>query len=237
MALLHAIKVAAKVVLVQISLLYLLGHLTLAFARLLGILQLQAVLVHGESHGLKHSIVRVYIDMEICGKTHLDALIVESQACANSVVESFTGLPRGVNIADLLALHVSMLAVQSSFNDAIADGLGDNVLGRLFATKVEADADVAQGNARVRQRHHADAGLDDVLTQTENQAVGAVAAEGVGVISNDGLEVLNLANPDGLDKEEVRVQRELQSGLAEGRSLGDIAHQQFNHQQKLGRRL
>jgi len=49
---LHALKLAAKVVFVQVALLDLLGHLSLPLARLLSALQLQPVLVHGEAHCL-----------------------------------------------------------------------------------------------------------------------------------------------------------------------------------------
>lgn len=50
---LDAIEVSTQVVLVQIALLYVICHLTLALACLLRILELEAVLVHGEAHGLE----------------------------------------------------------------------------------------------------------------------------------------------------------------------------------------
>lgn len=54
----HALKVAAKVILVKIAVLNLLGHLPLALTSLLGILQFEAVLVHGETHSLVWVLVR-----------------------------------------------------------------------------------------------------------------------------------------------------------------------------------
>ena len=59
---LHALELAAEVVLVQIAVLYLLGHLTLALPCFLGILQLESVLVHREAHclgGIRLANVRV----------------------------------------------------------------------------------------------------------------------------------------------------------------------------------
>lgn len=49
---LDTVKVSAKVILIQITLLNLLCHFALAFSCFLRILQLKSVLVHRESHGL-----------------------------------------------------------------------------------------------------------------------------------------------------------------------------------------
>lgn len=49
---LNAIIVPAQVVLVKIALLYVVGHLALALASLLGVLELETMLVHREAHGL-----------------------------------------------------------------------------------------------------------------------------------------------------------------------------------------
>jgi hypothetical protein len=51
-AALHAVKVAAEVVLVQIALLDLLSHLPFALACFLGVLEFESMLVHGEAHCL-----------------------------------------------------------------------------------------------------------------------------------------------------------------------------------------
>ena len=52
---LQALKIAPEVVLVQVALLDLLGHLTLTLSGLLGVLKLEAVLIHGETHGLPNT--------------------------------------------------------------------------------------------------------------------------------------------------------------------------------------
>lgn len=51
--LLHALKIATQVVFIQVTLLNLFGHFSLAFPCLLGILKLETMLVHGESHCLQ----------------------------------------------------------------------------------------------------------------------------------------------------------------------------------------
>lgn len=49
---LHALEVSTHVIIVQVALLNLVGHLPLAFSGFLGVLQLESVLVHGETHSL-----------------------------------------------------------------------------------------------------------------------------------------------------------------------------------------
>lgn len=68
---------------------------------------------------------------------------MKSQACSDTVVEGLARLSCSIDISDLLALHVSMLAVERSLNHTVANSLGDNVLGRLLTTEVQADANVA----------------------------------------------------------------------------------------------
>lgn len=48
----NTIKVATKVIVIEIALLNLLSHLSLTLARLLSILELEAMLVHWETHSL-----------------------------------------------------------------------------------------------------------------------------------------------------------------------------------------
>ena len=79
--------------------------------------------------------------------TNLDALVMKSQARPDPVVERLARLARGVHIPNLFALHVSPLPVQRRLDDTVPDGLGHNILGRLLASQVQADADVAEGNA------------------------------------------------------------------------------------------
>lgn len=165
---------------------------------------------------------------------YLDALVMQSQASSDTVVKGLTGFSCSIDIADLLALHVSMLAIQRSLNHTIANCLSDNVFSRLLATEMQANANIAERNARVRQRHHADTRLDDVLAQTQNQRVGAIAAERLGVIGNSRLKVFQIAHADSLHQEEVRVEGVLERRLAEGGAVGNVAHEQLDNEQKLG---
>lgn len=152
-------------------------------------------------------------------------------------MECFRWLTRCIYITSLLALHKAMLAVQRRLNNTVPDGLGHDVFRALLTSQMQAYADVAQGDARVRQGHHADASLDDVLSQSQNQRIGAVSSEGVGMICDGRLEVLQVADTDCLHQKEVRVQSLLHRSNTEGGAVRDITHQQLNDQQKLGRRL
>lgn len=49
---LHAFKLSSQVVFIQVSILYLLGHFALALTSLLGILEFESMLIHGEAHSL-----------------------------------------------------------------------------------------------------------------------------------------------------------------------------------------
>lgn len=171
------------------------------------------------------------------GETYLDTLIMQSQTSTNTIMESLSRLASGIHVPDLLALHEAALPVQRGLDDAVPDRLGDNVLGALLTTELQANANVAQRDAAVAETHHADAGLDDVLAQAQDQAIGAVAAERVGVLGDDRLKVLEVADAHGAHEQEVRVQRDFHCRLAEGGAVGDVAHQQLDNQQKLGRRL
>lgn len=44
--------------------------------------------------------------------------------------------------------------------------LGDNVLSIFLAVEEELETNVLEGDARVRERHHADTSLDDVVSKT-----------------------------------------------------------------------
>lgn len=167
-------------------------------------------------------------------KTYLDALVVQVETGPDSVVECLARLARRVHVANLLALHEPSLAIERGLDNAIPDGLGDNVLGALLGTQVEADADVAKRDAAVAQAHHADARPNDVLPQTENECVGTVTAERVGVIGDDHLKILEVADPYSLDEEEIWVQSSLHRWLPERRTVGDVAHQQLHHKEQLG---
>lgn len=66
---LDAVKVTAEIILIQVTLLYLLRHLALALSGLLGVLELQPVLVHGESHSLvTHPLVQLHKILQCTGE-------------------------------------------------------------------------------------------------------------------------------------------------------------------------
>ena len=77
-----------------------------------------------------------------------------------------------------------------ALNDAVADRLTNDVLRVFLRVEVELDADVAQRDARVREREPAHAGLDDVLPQVSDERVGPVPLELARVFREDGLEVV-----------------------------------------------
>lgn len=66
----------------------------------------------------------------------------------------------------------------AALNDAISDSLPYDVLGVFFRVEVELDTDVAQGDAGVGEGEMPDPGLDDVLAEAEDKAVGLVGFEG-----------------------------------------------------------
>jgi hypothetical protein len=156
------------------------------------------------------------------GKTSLDTL-----------VEHFTGLLGGVDIAHILALHISILVVQHGLDHTIPNSFADNILCRLFAVQAEPQTDVAQGNAGVREGHHADTGLDDILAEAKDQGIGTVAVERHAVCLDDLLETLEIANTDGLDQQKVRMHGAFECRLPEDGSVGDVSHQQLHHDQQL----
>lgn len=127
---LQTLKVTTRIVIVNVTVLDLLGQLALPFPSLLRILQLQAMLVHGVAHGL-------------------DALVVQCQAGPDALVERLARLTGRVNVASHLSLHEALLVVDRSLNYPVADRLGHNILSRLLALQAETDADVAEGDARV----------------------------------------------------------------------------------------
>ena len=83
-----------------------------------------------------------------------------------------------------------------ALDDAVADRLADDVLRVLLRVEVELDADVAQRDARVREREPAHAGLDDVLPQTHDEGVRLVGRELRLVFFERGLELLERSGSD-----------------------------------------
>lgn len=211
---LQALEVACRIVIVNVTILDLLGQLALALPGLLGVLQLQPVLVHWVAHGL-------------------DALVVQGQASPDAVVERLARLASGVDVSRLLRLHKALLVVDRGLDDTVADSLCNNVLCRLFALQTKANADVTERDARVRERQHANARLDDVLSQTQNQCVGLVLVEDLGICLNDLEEALQITDTNRLHQTEVWLQSTLQAGLAEDVTFGNVTHEQLDDDQKL----
>jgi hypothetical protein len=156
--------------------------------------------------------------------SYLDAFIVQCETGSDPVMECLARLPRSIDVSDFLALHEAALPIQCGLNDAISNGLCDNILGGFFTAEVETDTDVSKGYSGVRQRHHADARLDDILPQSQNQGICPVSAEGICMVGDRCLEIFQVANANGLYEEKVRVQGEFQSWLSEGGTVGDVAH-------------
>ena len=80
-------------------------------------------------------------------------------------VERDLRLARRVHVAHLATLHETLLVVNDSVNDAVANRLGDDVLGVFFRVEVELGRDVAERDATVRERDGAQGRLDDVVTE------------------------------------------------------------------------
>ena len=167
-------------------------------------------------------------------RTYLDALIVKGETSPDAVVESLTRLPRGIDVANLLALHVAPLPVQGCLDYSVTDCLGHYILGALLRAQMQANANVTKRNAAVTEAHHTNACLDHVLSQAKDQGIGTVAPERVRVVRDGRLKILKVTNTDGLDQKEVRMQSRLHCLLTECSSVGNVTHQQLNNEQQLG---
>jgi hypothetical protein len=152
-------------------------------------------------------------------------------------VERLARLAGRVNVSSHLCLHEALLVVDRCLYHAVADRLGYNVLGRLFALQTEADANVTERDTRVGQRQHTDASLDDILSQAEDQGVSAVLLESRRVRLHNLQESLQITDSDSSDEAEVWLEGALEAGLAEDVALGNVAHEQLDHNQQLHRGL
>lgn len=59
--------------------------------------------------------------------------------------------------------------------------LGYDVFRILLAVQLQLEADVAERNARVRERNHADTGFYDVVTETFEKEFGIVSRKNKGL--------------------------------------------------------
>ena len=109
--------------------------------------------------------------------------------------------------------------VHRGINDAIFDGLGDDVLGILLAIQSKLDANIAEGDAGIRQGDGTQSSLDDEMPQTKDEEAGTIALECLLVFLESGLEGGDIAYSDGLDDLEVWGERGFEARLAEGCSI------------------
>lgn len=86
--------------------------------------------------------------------------------------------------------------VNGRIDDTILDRLGNNVLGVLFGVEAEFGANVAEGDARVGKGDGTESGLDDEMSQTEDEEVGRVGVEGLFVLAESFLEGRNVSDSD-----------------------------------------
>lgn len=111
----------------------------------------------------------------------------------------------------------------AALNDPIANGLPDDVLSVLFRVQMELDADISQGDARVREGEAADTGLDDVLAQTHNQCVRFVCFKLCGVLGEGCLELRERASADRYNtREQLSIQHSWNFSESEELAFDDV---------------
>ena len=133
-------------------------------------------------------------------------LIPHLQQRADPRIERLARLRRAVRILPGVRDEVAVRVVQDRVGrDVIPDGFGGDVFSRLLGGDVQARADVAEADAGVGEREHADASFDDVLAQAEDEGVGAVFAEDAPVIAHTTQEGLQVADTHRLHELEVGV--------------------------------
>lgn len=85
-------------------------------------------------------------------------------------------------------LHPSFLVHDSALNDTIPDSFAHNVLCVFFGVEMQLHADIAEGYARIGKRKTTNAGLDDILPETDDESVGLITFELGGVSGEGSLE-------------------------------------------------
>lgn len=128
--------------------------------------------------------------------TNLDTLVVQLQAILDTAREDIADL-RAVSALLAAALHPALLVHNAALDDAIADRLADDVLRILLRVEVQLHADVAERNARVREREPPDARLDDVLAQAHDHSVGPVLLEHRRILRKGRLKLGQRAHAHG----------------------------------------
>lgn len=120
------------------------------------------------------------------------------QAELDPLMECLSRLSGLVPVSSRPADHPSLLVIEpDALDDSVPDGLGHDVLGVLLVIELKLDADVLKRNLGVGERDLVDAGLDDVVTETEDEGEGGVGLEGGGVNGEGSLKGRKVANSDG----------------------------------------
>lgn len=139
--------------------------------------------------------------------TDLDALVVQLQAEVDSLPKHLSRLGRLKQVDLLLADEPAFLVVDPNTraDDAVPDGLGDDVLCVLLVVELQLDANVPERNLGVRLRDLGEARLDDVVSETEDERVGAFGVESRAVRRKGGLESREVTNSNSW-KSKMRCQ-------------------------------
>ena len=169
------------------------------------------------------------------------------EAERNSRIEGSLRFVGRVDIHVFARLHVALFVVHRRIDNSVANSLQqssqsvsdqqkhiegkaylrDNVLGVFLTVELQLEANVAQGDTRVRERDHPHAGLDNVVAETENgeevrkwnpshghshsspedEFVGVVGLESGSVLGKGFLELGKVANSNGCDNLELAARR------------------------------
>jgi len=76
-----------------------------------------------------------------------------------------------------------MLMIYSGINDVVSDSLSYNILGIFRAVQLKFGGYISERYLRVGDVDHSDSSLDDVVSQTYNERVGAVSPELLSVLT------------------------------------------------------
>ena len=173
---------------------------------------------------------------------HLDTLVVQLQAKLNSLVESLLRLVRGINVDDILALHVTLLMLQRSLDHSISDSFCADIFRLFFGIEMQFLADLLQRDARIGEGERTESSLDDVVTETKNQSIRAIRDELLLVCLERFSEGLQISDAHGcrdaisicdgshgtlltLRDLQIRRKRFLEHRLPEDASFRYISHQ------------
>ena len=149
-------------------------------------------------------------------------------------------LARRVDVRGVARVHRPRVVVDRRVDAAVPDGLGDDELHVPVAlAQAELLRDVVEGDGRVRQRHSAEAGPDDVAAESRHQVGRLVRPESSLVGLLHGAELLEVAEPDRGGELEVREERPLRRRAAGNRGgqvllLRDLAEQEPDDGDPLG---